>query len=139
MKLLKIATQIIVLTALLSACGNSDDSSQEIIGTVEFEETVLNLELEKAVIRLLDISLADAPSITIAEMTLSPITSVPINFTLTFDSSKIDSRNFYSVSVEVFELNNQGESERSFVNMESFRVLTREFSNQVSIVVKRVN
>ncbi|KAF9900990.1 hypothetical protein EC991_006632 [Linnemannia zychae] len=60
-------------------------------------------------IQLLDTSLADAPSVTIAEqkitLGLDEIMPFPIPFGILYDPEDIDDRNVYSVSVRAEELN----------------------------------
>ncbi|MGJ7549246.1 YbaY family lipoprotein [Pseudomonas alloputida] len=50
---------------------------------------------------LLDVSLADAPAISLAELRLRCGGLMPINLQLTFDSSQIDPRHSYALSARV--------------------------------------
>jgi len=50
---------------------------------------------------LLDVSLADAPAISIADSRLRCAGLMPINLQLTFDSSQIDPRHSYVLSVRI--------------------------------------
>ncbi|KAG0279506.1 hypothetical protein BGZ95_001022 [Linnemannia exigua] len=65
----------------------------------------------KILIQLLDTSLADAPSVTIAEQRIilgvDEISPFPIPFGIPYDPKDIDDRNVYSVSVRAEELNSE--------------------------------
>ncbi|BDM21323.1 YbaY family lipoprotein [Pseudomonas sp. LRP2-20] len=50
---------------------------------------------------LLDVSLADAPAISLADLRLHCGGLMPINLQLTFDSSQIDPRHRYALSVRI--------------------------------------
>ncbi|KAF9147196.1 hypothetical protein BG015_011210 [Linnemannia schmuckeri] len=62
----------------------------------------------KILIQLLDVSLMDAPSVTIGEQTIvlgaGEVLLFPIPFGILYDPKEIDDRNVYSVSVRVEEL-----------------------------------
>lgn len=85
-------------------------------------------------VRLLDVSLADAPFKVLAEekITLGE-RQVPVPFTLTFDPTKIEQNHSYSVSARILV-----NAELRFINDAAYNVLTRGYSNRAELVLKPV-
>ena len=95
----------------------------------------------KAYVRLLDTSMADAPSRLVAETVLKDISQQanlgnPIPFAL--DGDPPDERRSYTISVLV-DLDGDGKvSPGDFINTQSYPVLTFGYPNKVSVQVKQI-
>jgi putative lipoprotein len=85
-------------------------------------------------VQLLDISIADAPSKTIAEQSISlGQRQVPVPFTLNFDAAKIDEKHSYSVSAKITV-----DGALRFMSEQSYPVLTQGHPSHVDLLLKQV-
>jgi uncharacterized lipoprotein YbaY len=91
----------------------------------------------KVYVRLLNTSLADAPSTVVAEQVIDHVSKdKPTSFRLEPDS--IDERDSYTVSVLV-DLDGDGKvSKGDYISMQSYPVLTFGSPSEVTIEVKQV-
>lgn len=95
----------------------------------------------KAYVRLLETSMADAPSRLVAEVVLQDISQEanlgnPIPFALNGDLQ--DERGSYTISVLV-DLDDDGRaSPGDFINMQSYPVLTFGYPSEVSVQVRQI-
>lgn len=85
-------------------------------------------------VKLLDTSRADAPSITLSEQIIDNPGQVPIAFDLPYDLSEIDSRFTYVVRAEIYEA-----GKLIFTTSTSYPVITRESSNEVDLQLEQVS
>lgn len=84
--------------------------------------------------KLLDVSRADAPSVTIAEQTIKPQgRQVPIAFDLAYDPQRINPRSRYSIQARILE----GDKLR-FASTNAYLVITGGRGNKVSVIVSPV-
>ena len=97
-------TRIVAFPALLLAllvlpvCGGNDGI---VTGKVYFEGGDVELpEGAVVTVKLLDISYADAPSMTLGEHVIEDTDSLPVKFRVRYDKSAIDDRNEYSLSAQ---------------------------------------
>ena len=95
-------SRIVALPALflallvLPVCGGSDGT---VTGKVYFEGGDIDLpEGAIVTVKLLDISYADAPSMTLGEHVIAAAGSLPLKFRIPYDKDAIDDRNEYSLS-----------------------------------------
>ena len=98
-------TRITALPALLLAllvlpvCGGNDGT---VTGKVYFEGGDVDLPDGAVVtVKLLDISYADAPSMTLGEHVIDDSRSLPLKFRIPYDKDAIDDRNEYSLSARI--------------------------------------
>lgn len=90
-----------VLTFAASS-GTTSSASATLSGTVTYRERIALPPDAQLTVRLLDVSLADAPSVTIAEQTTEKAgRQVPLPFALSYDPSRIDARHRYVVRAEI--------------------------------------
>jgi putative lipoprotein len=73
----------------------------EVTGEVTYREPVSLPPGAQVVVRLLDVSRADAASVTLAEQLIEPDHEVPISFCLTTARSELEPRKTYSVSARI--------------------------------------
>lgn len=91
----------------LAACEDSatkESDLKTISGTVAYRERIALPPSAKVKVSLVDVSLADAPSTTIAETEFTPSGSVPIPYTLSYDPSKITEGHSYALQARVTDL-----------------------------------
>ena len=98
-------TRIVALPALLLAllvfpmCGGNDGT---VTGKVYFGGGDVELpEGAVVTVKLLDISYADAPSMTLGEHIIDDARSLPLKFRIPYDKDAIDDRNEYSLSTRI--------------------------------------
>ena len=85
-------------------------------------------------IKLVNVSLANAPSKTIAEITIADVGQVPILFEIEYDPEAIDERFTYAVQAKIYE-----RGELRFVTASHYPVLTRDSaSHDLDIVLQMV-
>lgn len=95
-----------LLTLALGGCATTGPAggadAAELTGTVTYLPRIALPPDAAVVVRLLDVSRADAPSETLAEETVSTEgASVPIPFALRYDADQVDARRRYVVRAEI--------------------------------------
>lgn len=97
--------RFLLLTLLLSAVGCSSARPSDpaaLTGTVTYRERIALPPDAVVTVRLLDVSLADAPSVTLAEQAIrAEGRNVPIPYTLAYDPGRVDARHRYVVRAEI--------------------------------------
>lgn len=86
----------------LIAVPSASTAAQRIIaGEVLYRERIALPPDAVVVVTLADVSLADAPSTTIAEQTIDPTGQVPIRFSLAFDEAAIQPGRTYALQARI--------------------------------------
>jgi len=101
-------------------------------GSVTYRERMALPEGATVKVQLLDVSLADAPSVTIAEQVITPKHEVPIPYELHYDDTVIVPNNSYAVSARI-EL----EGQLLYISTTRYAVLTGG-ADETDILVERV-
>lgn len=123
------------MVTLLSACAAFQTSTTRVTGSVTYRERIaLSPDNAFLVVRLRDVSRADAPSVEIASLR-QPVSNPPMVFVLPYDGSKIDPRMTYALEAEI--VNSDGDT--LFRNDQVYRVLTGDAPNDVEITVRPVS
>lgn len=105
-----------------------------VTGTVTYRQRSALAPNAVIEVKLLDVSRADAPALTIAEQVIKPAgQQVPIGFALSYDPSRIDSRHRYAVQARILE-----DGKLRFISQTQYRVLTQGGTAQVEVVVQPV-
>ena len=81
-------------------CGGSNSLRGEI--TLQGADGVSDIPASRVVVKLRDVSYADAPSITIAEAEYAGVTTLPLGYELEWDES-LSGRNDYSVGARFYD------------------------------------
>ena len=103
-------------------------------GTVAYRERIALSSDAVVEVKLVDVSLADAPSKTIAEITIADAGQVPISFEIEYDPEAIDERFTYAIQAKIYE-----RGELRFVTATHYPVLTRDSaSHDLDIVLQKV-
>lgn len=89
--------------APLFAAGGAAAAPASLRGSVSYRERIALPPGATVIVRLIDVSLADAPSQTIAETTIRPRGQVPVPFVLRYDDRDIRGRRSYALSAEIRE------------------------------------
>ena len=100
-------------------------------GSVTYRERIALSPDAKLVVEIRDVSYADAAAPLIARQSISDPRQVPIEFKVGYNRDDIDSRNTYSVSVEIIETDGR----LAFVNDTAHEVITRGNPNNVDMVL----
>ncbi len=126
-----IAASVIALT--VAACEEKAPQTHTLTGTVSYRERMALPPDAEVEVALVDVSLADAPSVTIAETRFQPQTSVPIAFELTYDPSKIDDRHTYALQARITD-----HGRLMFITTTQYRVL-QGGQNMTDLMLERTN
>ncbi len=124
---LRAAAALFLLTAVQAMAADST-----LTGTVTYRERIALPPGARVEVQLLDVSRADAPSVTIAETSFVPETQVPVGFSLAYDSAAIDQRHSYALRARILS----GDWVL-FRTTQHFGVLTRG-EDSTDIIVQRV-
>jgi putative lipoprotein len=102
---------LLMVAAVLAACqtggseypqsGDVGSGPGELRGTVRARSGVVLMPGTVVNVRLVDVSRSDGRSETIAEQNISNPRSVPVEFSLRYDPTRIDPRNRYEVQARV--------------------------------------
>ncbi|AJA10739.1 lipoprotein-related protein [Sphingopyxis fribergensis] len=100
--MLRIAAPI-GLTLSLAACATTPaEQPVSVIGSITYRERIALPPTAQVEITLADVSLADAPSKTIAQQAFTADgRQVPFAFTMTVDQRQLDARHSYAVSARI--------------------------------------
>lgn len=110
-----------------------DNCPRSVVGEIAYLEDVALPPDAVLEVRIADVSIADAPSVTISERTIANPGQVPISFALGYDPDDIDERFDYSVQASI----TQG-GRLLFVNDTVYSVLTRGYGERVDMVLVQV-
>lgn len=93
----------LVALAPLFAASGAAAAPASLRGSVSYRERMALPPGATVTVRLIDVSLADAPSQTIAETTIRPRGQVPVPFVLRYDDRDIRGRRSYALSAEIHD------------------------------------
>lgn len=91
----------ILMAGLLVQTGQAAAEARTLRGNVVYRERMLLPPGAVVSVKLLDISLADAPARTIAETLITDAKASPIPYTLRFDSAQIEPRRTYALQARI--------------------------------------
>jgi putative lipoprotein len=103
------ALSIIPLMAGLAACVPMSDSNETMLtGTVTYRERIALPPDSRVIVTISDVSLMDAPSVTIAQNQISTAgQQVPISFAVSYDRARIQPGRSYAVSARILDRRGQ--------------------------------
>jgi putative lipoprotein len=96
------AALALALCSLVLQAGSAIAKTRSLTGTVTYRERIALPPDAVLEVRLLDVSLADAPSVTIAKTTTRLNGQVPFRYRLRYNDTKIKPRHRYAVSAQIF-------------------------------------
>lgn len=122
------------MVVIISGCAALQPPSNRVTGSVSYREKIaLSPDTTFLVVRLLDVSRADAPSVEIASLR-QPVTSPPMVFILPYDLDDIDPAHSYAVEAQIVNAN----GDLLFRNDQSYRVLTGGAPHDIDITVTKI-
>ena len=104
-----------------------------VTGTVTYRERIALSPNAVVEVKLIDISRADAPAVTVGEQIIENPGQVPITFEIEYDPSDIDERFTYAVQVRIMD-----GDRLAFINDTTYQVITRDSPTHVDLVLVRV-
>ena len=113
--------------------GEHAAATDRVTGTITYRERMALGPDATVEVELRDVSLQDAPSITIAKVTITGPGQVPVSFEIEYDPSSIDDRATYAVRATI---NDRGQM--LFTNTTTYDVITRGNPTHVDMVLERV-
>lgn len=130
------------LLLALSGCALSNVAAEatgggapsQVTGTVTYRERIALPPTAVVTVRLVDVSLADAPSPVLAEQTI-PTTGrqVPFSFALAYDPAAIVPAHTYAIQVRI-----ENAGQLLYISDTQHPVVTRDHPRHVDVVVRRV-
>ena len=108
-------------------------ATAKVTGTVTYRERIALTPDAVVEIKLVDVSRADAPAITIGEQVIEDPGQVPISFEIVYSPEQIDQRFTYAVQARITEGNRL-----AFINDTTYQVITRDSPTHVDMVLVRV-
>lgn len=121
-----------LIGALRMACESS--AAATVSGTVSYTERMALPDEARLVVKLEDVSRADAPSTVIAEQAIATAgQQVPIPFTLTYDPGIIQPQHRYVVRAQIF----YGDT-LSWTSTTAYPVITQNSPTDVAIMVEQI-
>ncbi|HAI32761.1 MAG TPA: hypothetical protein DCM48_25150, partial [Thalassospira sp.] len=125
---------VIGMVGILSGCAALQPSGNSVTGSVSYRERIaLSPDNTFLVVRLLDVSRADAPSVEIAALR-QPVSNPPMVFVLPYDADDIDPRMTYVIEAKIVN----ADGDLLFRNDQAYPVLTRDAPSDVDILVRKI-
>jgi putative lipoprotein len=119
-------------TSVVPAAGGGAVTRQ-VTGSVTYRERIALRPTAVVTVRLEDVSLADAPSVLIAEQVIrTEGRQVPFEFALAYDASRILPSHTYAVQVRI-----EDGGKLLFISDTMNPVITRDAPSRLDIVVRR--
>ncbi|MQG70290.1 MAG: hypothetical protein FI707_16055 [SAR202 cluster bacterium] len=117
-----------------SFVAESAPATASITGTITYREKIALTPNAVIEVKLIDVSRADAPAVTIAEKIIEEPGQVPVSFEIEYDPADIDERFTYAVQARITE-----SGELAFINDTTYGVITRDSPTHVDMVLVQVN
>ena len=132
-----LATPALLALTVLAGCASAPPppagpSSAAITGQVVWRERIMLPPQTKVIVRLQDVSLADAPAKVIAEAVI-PAQTPPVEFSLGYDPAQISPTARIAVSARV-----EIDGRLRFINDEHIAVINGGPTKDVTVLVKGV-
>ncbi|PVM91466.1 YbaY family lipoprotein [Caulobacter endophyticus] len=137
---MKAAVSLALLAlAALPGCASTPQTAglaagpAAVTGTVAWRERIMLPPDTKTIVRLQDVSLADAPAKVLAEDVIDGTRAPPVAFTLAYDPAQIVPNHRYSVSARV-----EVDGQLRFINDTHVAVINDGPTKDVEVLVKGV-
>jgi len=114
--------------------GQAIYTAGTLMGTVTYRQRIALPPHAQLVLRLEDISRADAPAVLVAEKTIDTAwRQVPLPFLLTYDPAEIDPRRRYGLRAQIFD-----DGELLWTSTQGYPVITQGHPTAVDIALEQV-
>ncbi|MBP7608127.1 MAG: YbaY family lipoprotein [Steroidobacteraceae bacterium] len=109
-------------------------ATSKVTGSITYRERIALPPSAVVIVKLVDVSLADAPAVLIAEQAIATAgRQVPFEFALAYDASRIQPSHTYAVQVRI-----EDGGKLLFISDTVNRVITRDAPIHVDIVVRKI-
>jgi uncharacterized lipoprotein YbaY len=123
-------TPILIFTAEANGAGGAVKRAR-VTGTITYRQRIALPPDALIEVKLLDVSRADAPALTIAENMFRPGgRQVPIEFALEYDPRRINNRHRYSIQARIIQ-----DNKPRFISAQPYPVITGGHPNTVNVIV----
>jgi putative lipoprotein len=123
-----------ILAFRSGSSGTSTPQEAHVTGTVSYRQRIALPARAIVTVRLLDVSRADAPSVTIVEQVIHPDGGqAPFAFDLIYDPGAINQRGRYAVQARI-----ENRGRLLFINSRAYPVITNSHPNTVNVIVQPV-
>jgi putative lipoprotein len=120
-------------TQIVPATGTGTTTSK-VTGSVTYRERIALPPSAVITVKLVDVSLADAPAVLIAEQVIATAgRQVPFEFALEYDAARIQPSHTYAVHVRI-----ENGDRLLFISDKMNLVITRDAPSHLDIVVRRI-
>ncbi len=120
-------------TPVVPATGTGTATSK-VTGSIAYRERIALPPSAVVTVKLLDVSLADAPAVLIAEQVIATAgRQVPFEFVLRYDVSRIQPSHTYAVQVRI-----ENGGKLLFISDTVNRVITQDAPTHLDIVVRHI-
>ncbi|MFV0423109.1 YbaY family lipoprotein [Oleidesulfovibrio sp.] len=126
---------LLLLCFALTACAVKNPAPEHatVTGTALYRERIMLPPDAELTIRLLDVSLADAPAKTLGVQVIPSPGNPPYAFSVAYDPAEIDPRHTYSVAADI-----RVNGKLLFITDTHYSVITRGASNTAELVLIKV-
>ena len=127
------SVDMVLVKVASSPTEPTSSSTATVTGTVAYRERIALTPDAIVEVKLVDVSRADAPSITLGENVIDNPGQVPIAFEIEYDPAKIDERFSYAIQARITD-----GGRLAFINDTRYSVITRGNPTNVDMVLVRV-
>lgn len=132
------AARVLLLTGCMVGCSGASvvpeigGDAARVTGTLTYRERIALPAAAKIVVKLVDVSRADAPAIVLGEQTIEANgRQVPFAFTIRYDADRIEANHAYAVQARI-----EVDGALRFITDQSYPVITRDSPTHVDLVLK---
>jgi len=134
-RILKILSCLLLLTSITN-CATAVDKNT-ISGVIRFDHEISNEKIKRVVIKLMDVSRADAIAKIIEQITISKIEATPIPYEIHYSKTDVNQKHSYTIFVEIYQIMNNQEH-RTNITTQSYPVKTQYRNNIVDVLVSKI-
>jgi putative lipoprotein len=134
----RLATRVLLLTGCLAGCSGASvvpevgGNATRVTGTLTYRERVALPAAAKIMVKLVDVSRADAPAIVLGERTIEAGgRQVPFAFAIPYDAARIEASHVYAVQARI-----EVDGSLRFITDQSYPVITRGNPTHVDLVLR---
>jgi len=129
---------MLLLTGCMVGCSGASvvpevgSGAPRVTGTLTYRERIALPAAAKIVVKLVDVSRADAPAIVLGEQTIAANgRQVPFAFSIPYDAAGIEANHVYAVQARI-----EVDGALRFITDQSYPVITRDSPTHVELVLK---
>jgi len=135
-----LTARVLLLTGCMVGCSGASvvpevgGGAARVTGTLTYRERIALPAAAKIVVKLVDVSRADAPAIVLGEQTIEANgRQVPFAFAIPYDTAAIEANHLYAVQARI-----EVDGTLRFITDQSYPVITRDRPTHVDLVLKSI-